>query len=361
MTLFDESGASSRVRVFQYLPFLKKEGIVYKVVSIISYKLSDILNNPSSYAFVYRASYEFIYNCLLRFLKYLYVIIQAPNYDIVFIQKVTMDAFLFKLLISRNKNIVFDFDDNPIFIQGKTNLMSRLVLSYKRDRLFYVLRKSKPVIVGNRYLENIYKVYNQNIITIPTPVNSDLFTFTPHQTANNKKIIIGWVGMGEYHIPHLILLAEFLSELEKRCKFKFILIGSRNSHKIKNMFSRLEDCEIIDWVKPLDMPKRLSELDIAVMPLVRDPGSEGKCGLKILEYMSVGVPVVCSPVGVNRDIISDGENGFLAEDKQEWVDKLSRLIKDGQLRKEFSLRGRFTVEERYSCNTVFPRWIQALS
>lgn len=361
LTLFDKSGASSRARVFQYMPFLKKEGIVYKVLSIMSYKLSGILNNHSSYPFVYRMSYEFIYNRLLRFLKYIYVIMQAPNYDIVFIQKVTMDAFLFKLLIKRNQNIVFDFDDNPMSFQGKINLLTRLVLSYKRSRLSYILRKSKAIIAGNRYLENIYKAYNRNIITIPTPVNSDLFIFTPHQDTNNKKIIIGWAGMGEYHIRHLMLLAEFLSELQNRCKFKFRLIGSRNSNRIKNMFSKLEDCEIIDWVEPEDMPRKLSELDIAVMPLIRDSESEGKCGLKILEYMSMGIPVVCSPVGVNRDIISDGENGFLAEDKQEWVDKLSRLIKNEQLRKQFSLRGRFTVEESYSCNNIFPKWMQALS
>jgi hypothetical protein len=46
----------------------------------------------------------------------------------------------------------------------------------------------------------------------------------------------------------------------------------------------------------------LKSFDIGIMPLSNDLWSQGKCGLKILQYYSVGIQVVCTPVGVNRDL-----------------------------------------------------------
>ena len=50
--------------------------------------------------------------------------------------------------------------------------------------------------------------------------------------------------------------------------------------------------------------------------------------------MSVGLPLVSSPVGVTTDIIEDGVNGFLATTVDEWVDKLARLVESADLRRE---------------------------
>ena len=96
------------------------------------------------------------------------------------------------------------------------------------------------------------------------------------------------------------------------------------------------------------------------MPLEDDEWSRGKCGLKALQYMAVGIPVVASPVGVNKEIIQDGINGYLAETSQEWEDKLKLLLEGEERRREIGLKGRETVEKHYSLKVNAPHLIKVL-
>ena len=94
--------------------------------------------------------------------------------------------------------------------------------------------------------------------------------------------------------------------------------------------------------------------DIGVYPLRDDEWSRGKCGFKAIEFMACGVPVVAAAVGVNREIVQDGENGFLASSEDEWIDKLGRLLASRELRRRFGENGRRTVEARYSLHVHAP-------
>lgn len=100
--------------------------------------------------------------------------------------------------------------------------------------------------------------------------------------------------------------------------------------------------------------------DIGIMPLTDTPFTRGKCGGKALVCMSCGVPVVASPVGVNGDIIRDGENGLLAGTPGEWLEKLGALIKDADLRARLGSEGRRTIESRYSTAVNAPRLLAIL-
>ena len=99
----------------------------------------------------------------------------------------------------------------------------------------------------------------------------------------------------------------------------------------------------------------LRHLDIGVMPLLDDPWSWGKCGLKILQYCGVGVPSVCTPVGVNRDVVQDGVNGFWAMTHEEWVANLSRLIEDATMRREMGLRAHDVVKKSFTLEACAPK------
>jgi glycosyltransferase involved in cell wall biosynthesis len=99
----------------------------------------------------------------------------------------------------------------------------------------------------------------------------------------------------------------------------------------------------------------LRPIDIGVMPLPDDKWSRGKCGLKALQYMALGIPTICSPVGVNTDIIRDGENGFIADGEDEWLERLTWLLHSAELRERIGRRGRETVEARYSARVQAPR------
>src|SRR5439155_12595826 len=95
--------------------------------------------------------------------------------------------------------------------------------------------------------------------------------------------------------------------------------------------------------------------DIGIYPLPDDEWARGKCGFKAIQFMASGVPVVAARVGVNRDIIQDGQNGFLATDEDEWVGKLGRLLEDAALRRRFAEAGRRTIEAGYSVTVNVPR------
>jgi glycosyltransferase involved in cell wall biosynthesis len=84
------------------------------------------------------------------------------------------------------------------------------------------------------------------------------------------------------------------------------------------------------------------------MPLPDTDWAKGKCGLKGLQYMALGIATLMSPVGVNSKIIREGENGYLPATEDEWVRDLSLLIEDAALRKRVGAAGKSTVEEQYS-------------
>jgi glycosyltransferase involved in cell wall biosynthesis len=109
-----------------------------------------------------------------------------------------------------------------------------------------------------------------------------------------------------------------------------------------------------------DENEDLISFDIGLMPLNDDLWSRGKCGLKIIQYLSVGVPVVCTPVGINSDIVQDGENGFWATTHQEWVDRLSILIQNPEIRYQMGLKGIETVEREYSLAVTSEKFFHVL-
>ena len=99
---------------------------------------------------------------------------------------------------------------------------------------------------------------------------------------------------------------------------------------------------------------QLETLDIGLMPLQGDEWSWGKCGLKILQYFATGIPAVVTPVGINRDIVEYGVNGFWARNGKEWIDRILLLASDHELRRKMGVSARETVEEKYSIEMCAP-------
>ncbi len=110
------------------------------------------------------------------------------------------------------------------------------------------------------------------------------------------------------------------------------------------------------WNKATEI-EDLAEFSIGVMPLREDQWSNGKCGFKALQYMSLGIPCVIAPVGVNTEIVQDGENGFLATTTDEVYTALKALMIDSELRKKIGLKGQETVRNRYSTTANLHRYI----
>jgi len=144
-------------------------------------------------------------------------------------------------------------------------------------------------------------------------------------------------------IQHFNFAIEALKIIKSKYqeKVEFRVIGDGNY--INNEL----EIQGIPWAKKTELTD-LIKFDIGIMPLPDDEWSKGKCGLKGLQYMALGIATIMSPVGVNTAIIQDGENGYLAQTTDEWVSKLSMLIENEALRKMIGDSGRKTVVDKYS-------------
>ncbi|MES1218701.1 MAG: glycosyltransferase family 4 protein [Bacteroidota bacterium] len=255
----------------------------------------------------------------------------ANKYAIVFIQReafITGTTFFERMLRRSKAKMISDINKKFAFLKNP-------------DKTASLIKMADLIIAGNAYLADYAKNFNTNIIIIPTTIDTNEYK-PDYQYKKDKPIIIGWSGSFttiqhfKYAVPALIKLQQKYGNS--------ILIKVIGDAGYKN-----EELNIIslDWNKR-DELKELNSFHLGIMPLPDDEWSKGKCGLKGLQYMSLGIPTIMSPVGVNCEIINDGVNGFLANDEVEWIDKITLLIESKELREKLGHQSRQTVIERYS-------------
>ncbi len=358
---------SSRERIGVYLDRLKKRGHSYKVISCIPNELSQIWISGRKRNQLSNAIYSFWYSRALKHIKLIWIIIIARRFDVIVVQKINLIYPLIRILKLRNRNIIFYFDDQCFWDLesvrvGKVGLAKKINFWKRGLQHPAVLRLYSHVIAGNKYLAGIAAAIQMKdrITVIPTPIDCKLYTLAEKKNQSTPAII-GWAGSGENHLRHLELLTKPLQELVKRYDINFKLVGAMRSNRIKNLFGILGPKFIsIDWVDSNELPRTIQSFDIGVMPLMDDDESRGKCAFKVLQYMAAGIPVVISPVGINKEIVKDGINGFLAGDADEWIKKLSSLIEDEELRKNFAQKGRKTAEEQYSLDKTSNAFVELM-
>lgn len=335
-----------RFRFEQYLDYLSENGFQYDISYLIDEKDDKIFYAAGKYF----AKARFLFKSLKHRFKDLKTVNQ---YDLVFLYReahmLGMTWFEKKI---RNKGVkmVLDFDDS-IWLNDISTGNRNLAFLKKPSKTADIIKLCDACIVGNQFLGSYARKYNPNVFVIPTTIDTDYYQpALSHET--QKPVCIGWTGSSTT-IKHFSLAIPVLREIKikygDKVIFRVISDEFYNGH--------LEGLENIRWTKKTEV-RDLSAIDIGIMPLPDDEWSKGKCGFKGLQYMALGKPAVMSPVGVNNEIIVDGENGFLANTHEEWVYILSRLIEDAALRKQIGLEGRKTVEERYSFHSQKEKYLQ---
>ena len=320
---------SSRLRVLQHLDRLKNSGIDADVFVAKGRPAADLAD-------------------LAR---------RARRSDAVLVQKKLFARWKLPLLLGPAP-VLFDLDDAVFAVSpdererfGEERAERRA--ASRRRRLAAVLRRSHGVIAGNHFLADHAARFAREVSVVPTGVDLRPFSDDALQRAREARRSrrgrprVGWLG-SRPSLRYLPALADPLRRVLSETGGVFVQICSE--------FADLPGVptESIKWSLAGEATALL-DLDVGVMPLDDSPFSQGKCGLKILMYQAAGLPVVCSPVGANRDLVRENETGFLARSADEWAAHLRRLLGDAPLALRLGERGRAQVEASYEASIVASR------
>ncbi len=344
--------AASRYRVYQYLPYLERSGIEYKVFSITSDFSTRLAIKSPELGPLKRFLY-YIYVFFERFFRFWVVFFSSCRYDIVFLQRATFPFGLAGLLQFANKEIIFDIDD-AIFLPDSSSgdLMTKFKGLIKERELVDVLRVSKCVIVENDYIRDYVSKYCEKVYKIPGPIDTDrYFVKSDKRKSPGEDIVIGWIG-SPATTSYLRLLDNVFKEiLSMFSGVKVVLIGAGNySFPDKRVMKT-------PWSYDTEVGE-LQKIDIGIMPMPDDRWTRGKLGCKMLQYMALGVPSVVSYTPTNAELIKEGVDGFLVRTESEWTDILSKLIRDENLRSIVGAAGRRTVEKVCSVSVNGPKMME---
>ncbi|MCF6317552.1 MAG: glycosyltransferase family 4 protein [Marinosulfonomonas sp.] len=330
LSKYDRLGASSRVRSFQYLPFLRERGWHIDVSPLFCDDyVSALYEKRDRRRFLARG-----------YLKRFFILFTAWKYDVLWIEKELfpyIPAWGEWFLARFGVRYVVDYDDAVFhcYDNHKRNII-RLVLGRKIDK---VMRLAATVTVGNAYLAaKAHTAGVDRVVIIPTVIDRNRYRAT--QNPKEGPVTIGWIGSPGTS-AYLLTVAKALRTAVLRHGVQIVAIGADPNHAESILAKSVPWCEA-------DEINAIQTFDIGIMPVPDEPFERGKCGYKLIQYMACGLPVVASPVGVNAQIVEHGVNGFLASTDAEWDEALSKLINDPKLRETMGRAGRKKVEQEYS-------------
>lgn len=338
LSRYGQLGPSSRIRSYQYLPYLAKRGIKVLGSPLLSDEYVRTLFGGGSLPHG---------QILAAYVARVREVIRRRNSDLIWIEK---DAFpwlptLLEELVLRSVEIPFiiDFDDAVFhrYDQHKFWAVRRL-LGKKLDHL---MQTAATVIVGNRYLEQRARTAGaRRIEYLPSVV--DMARFPERISWPNGVFTVGWIGTPDT-CKFLHLVAEPLKDFCAAAPARLLVIGACVS--IPGV-----PVECRPWAEASEADD-LHAADVGIMPLTDGSFERGKCGYKLTQYMAAGLPAIASPVGANSTIIRPMENGLLAASNAEWFNALALLRANPGLARAMGRRGRQIADEHYSLSHTAPQ------
>lgn len=338
LTRYPPLGASSRYRFYQYVPYLEGHGYNVTAAPLLD---EEYLRR------IYSRRRPSPWSLLRGYLARLGHLLQARRYDLVWLEYEALPwvpGFV-ESLLHRLAGVpyVVDYDDARFHqYDAHRSRLVRATLGHKIDR---VMREAAVVTAGNEYLaDRARQAGARRVEVVPTVVDLERYPCAP--AATNDVFTVGWIGT-PFTAVCLQRIQPALAEFCRLEKARVLAIGS----------GPLDwpdvPVEVVPWSEATEIAA-LGRCDVGIMPLADNLWERGKCGFKLIQYMACGLPVVGSPVGVNRELIRTGYNGFAAETQGEWVEALRTLKRDTALRSTMGRAGRELVAERYCLQVTAP-------
>jgi glycosyltransferase involved in cell wall biosynthesis len=274
---------------------------------------------------------------------------QARRHDLVILFKTTgFGARDLRLLRRNNPRIIFDYDDAVMFRNQK---YGKPIALKDFERFLRTMEHCAAVAAGNRFLARFAEACGRPATMLPTAV--DISKYQIRQEDATNRLTIGWLGLSDGFV-YLRHIQPALKQLTDRFPGFILRVISDRPLQLDGVTVQNEQ-----WQLEKEQAN-LSSFSIGIMPLTDTLWTRGKCGYKILQYMAAGIPVVASAVGANNDIITHGENGFLAGTSDDWVRSIGTLAEEAVLRRKFAIRGRALVESKYSLDQFAKGYIKLM-
>ena len=339
---------TQRLKYEQYFPALEEKGYHFTISSFQTTRLWKIIYQKGRIA-------EKGFWVLIGYLKRVFDLLRAPFYDGVFVNLwVTPLGWPVyeRLLFLFNKKVIYDLDD-MVFLGNAAPGTNRLIEKFKGKRKPITLMKNAQyVIVCTPKLEEIALSLNKckNVVDISSTFNVQ--RFVPVKKYERHDVTtIGWTGTHST-IVFLESLQPVLAELSKRSRIKLLVIANKE-YRMKDV-----DTEFIPWREATEI-EDLQRIEIGLYPIPANEWSLGKSSLKALTYMAIGIPFVATAYGTNYRIMENGIQGFLALTNEEWLESLTKLIDDIDMRRRMGIEGRKRVEEEFSLEANFEKYYLA--
>lgn len=309
---------SSRFRIRQYIRRLAEHGVIVKEHKPFSEKTYYF---PGPFKAVNRISSLF----------------RSRDADMVWISRGFVEGYeTFERLLKRPR--ILDVDD-AVWLLGP----------FGRFTMPDIARAMDAVTAGNSYLAEYFGKYCKEVHIVPTAIDLDRYTLRPESADEQQdRFVIGWTGLAsnfKYLETIEPVLSRFLREYDRA---ELMLISDRPWEH------RLLPPDKVRFT-PWSVEKEASVLhlmSVGIMPLSDDKWSRGKCAFKMLQYMGVGLPVIVSPVGMNRDVLEKADIGFAASSPEQWYEALVSLYNEKSLGVELGLAGRKVVEQFYNADII---------
>jgi glycosyltransferase involved in cell wall biosynthesis len=238
----------------------------------------------------------------------------------------------------RGKPIIYQLDD-PLYVPYRSphsGWFSYLKFFGKVGR---IMRLSRVVIVNSRHHREYAERYNRNVWQVPSVVDADVYKREP-RPAHNGPVCIGWSGSATT-VGNLAVIADPVRQVGRRPDVRVQVIGATESP-----FPGVPTT-VRPWRAETEV-QDLRELDVGLLPAPVTEWNKRKFFMKLVQYMALGIPAVCTPLGSNPDVVEHGKTGFLADSPDEWVRYLELLVDDDKLRAEMSERAAEVAHQKYT-------------
>ncbi len=341
---------NQRFRIEQWSPWLSREhGIDVELLPFESPALTAVLYQPGSASLKARLAL----GDALRRWRGRRELMEADAVLVVREASLIGGAWLERWLARRGVPFVYDFDDAIWTVEqsASNGLMSLARMPWKVGS---ICRLAGAVTVGNDYLASFARRHTSAVHIVRTSIDIDRFPLIPEQ-GDGSSFVVVWTG-SHSTLAHLEMLRPALERLGALLPLTLRVVCDRSPEPFRNL-----TLDYVPWRADSESAD-LAAGHVGIMPLPETEFARGKCGCKALQYMAIGRPAVVSPVGINREIIQHGDNGFLAEDEDAWVARLLELSGDVELRRRMGARGRETVLEGFTAEhsaAAFARAVDA--